>query len=165
MERATVLKHVSEPIVESVEGKALRTPKCRGADPHHSNADQDPAFHFSAYPDPSFDCNPDSAFHFNSNPDPAFHSYADPDQLFTLYGYGTATLTEWTLDFSLCNNFSMPCRYDPYRTIQTHETRCLHLIPPRQSTETKYTYCTSSPRTEKAGSRTFFGTAIMTPPG
>jgi hypothetical protein len=76
MERATVLKHVLEPIVESVEGEALRTPKCRGADPHYSIANPDPAFDF--YPDT------DSALHFNPDPDPAFHSCADPDQLFTL---------------------------------------------------------------------------------
>jgi hypothetical protein len=34
------------------------------ADPHHFNADPDPAFHFNPDPDP------DPAFHFNADPDP-----------------------------------------------------------------------------------------------
>jgi hypothetical protein len=33
------------------------------ADPHHLNADQDPAFHFNA--------NPDLTFHYDADPDPA----------------------------------------------------------------------------------------------
>ncbi len=37
----------------------------RIVDPHHFNADPDPAFHF------------------NADPDPAFHFNADPDQLVT----------------------------------------------------------------------------------
>ncbi len=40
------------------------------ADPHHLNADSDPAFHLNADPDP------DPAFHFNANPDPAPHRSA-----------------------------------------------------------------------------------------
>jgi hypothetical protein len=40
-------------------------------DPHHFNADPDPAFRFNADPDP--------AFHFNADPDPAFHFNAEPD--------------------------------------------------------------------------------------
>jgi hypothetical protein len=39
--------------------------KDRNADPHHFNADPDPAFHCNAVPDP--------AFHFSANPDPALH--------------------------------------------------------------------------------------------
>ncbi len=34
------------------------------ADPHHLDADPDPAFHFDGDPDP--------AFHFDGDPDPAF---------------------------------------------------------------------------------------------
>jgi hypothetical protein len=40
------------------------------ADPHHLNADPDPAFHLNADPDP------DPAFHLNANPDPAPHRIA-----------------------------------------------------------------------------------------
>jgi hypothetical protein len=36
----------------------------RVADPHHFNADPDPAFNYNADPDP--------AFHFSADPDPAF---------------------------------------------------------------------------------------------
>jgi hypothetical protein len=45
------------------------TYKSRVADPHHLNADPNPAFQFNADPDP--------AFHFNEDPDP--HFTADPD--------------------------------------------------------------------------------------
>ncbi len=37
----------------------------RVADPHHFNADPDPAFHYNADPDP--------AFHFNADPVPDHH--------------------------------------------------------------------------------------------
>ncbi len=37
----------------------------RVADPHHFNADPDPAFHFNGDPYP--------AFHFSADPDPAPH--------------------------------------------------------------------------------------------
>ncbi len=40
-------------------------------DPHHFNADPDPAFQLYANPDP--------ASHFNANPDPAFHLNANLD--------------------------------------------------------------------------------------
>jgi hypothetical protein len=43
----------------------------RVADPHHFDADPNPAFYFNADRDP--------AFHFNADPDPAFHFYADSD--------------------------------------------------------------------------------------
>ncbi len=57
----------------------------RVADPHHFNADPDPAIHFNADPDPAFHFNadPDPSFHFNAaDPDPAFHFNADPDLAF-----------------------------------------------------------------------------------
>ncbi len=38
------------------------------ADPHHLNANPDPASHFDADPDPS----PDPTFHSDANPDPSF---------------------------------------------------------------------------------------------
>jgi hypothetical protein len=50
----------------------------RRVDPHHINADPDPAFHFNAVLDP------EPAFHLNADPDPTFHFNAAPDQLFTL---------------------------------------------------------------------------------
>jgi hypothetical protein len=43
------------------------TPALGVRDPHHFNADPDPAFHFNADPDS------DPALHFNSNPEPAPH--------------------------------------------------------------------------------------------
>jgi hypothetical protein len=77
-------------------------------DPHHFDADPDPAFHFEADPDPTFqfdaDPYPDTTthffpefrissakndnlrlplpFHFDADPDPAFHFDADPDPAF-----------------------------------------------------------------------------------
>ncbi len=75
------------------------------ADPHHFDADPDPAFDFDVYPDPTFhsDANPDPTFNFIrililplTFPDldpperqindtlwlPSFHFYADPDLAF-----------------------------------------------------------------------------------
>ncbi len=43
---------------------AVSTSRIIVADPHHIDADPDPAFHFDADPDP--------AFHFNADPDPSF---------------------------------------------------------------------------------------------
>jgi hypothetical protein len=43
----------------------LSTYKSRVADPHHLNADPNPAFQFNEDPDP--------AFHVNADPDPAFN--------------------------------------------------------------------------------------------
>jgi hypothetical protein len=53
----------------------------RVADPHHFNADPDPAFHFNADPDPAFHFNvyPDPAFLLDADLDPALHFNADPD--------------------------------------------------------------------------------------
>jgi hypothetical protein len=65
----------------------------RNSDPHHFNADPDPAFHFNADQDP--------AFHLKSDPDPAFHFCADPNSvphqgdvnlLFALKGIGIRNL-------------------------------------------------------------------------
>ena len=44
-----------------LQPQVICRPIHRVADPHHFNADPDPAFHLSADPDP--------AFHFNANPD------------------------------------------------------------------------------------------------
>jgi hypothetical protein len=75
------------------------------ADPHHLDADPDPALHFDADPDPAFhsDADPDPTthvfpdldplmlqydplrllpFHSDADPDPAFHFYANPDPAF-----------------------------------------------------------------------------------
>jgi hypothetical protein len=41
------------------------------ANPHHIDADPDPACHFDADPGP--------AFHVDADPDPIFHFDADPD--------------------------------------------------------------------------------------
>jgi hypothetical protein len=55
------------------------------ADPHHIDANPDPACHFDADPDPAchFDADPDPACHFDADadpdPDPTFHFDADPD--------------------------------------------------------------------------------------
>jgi hypothetical protein len=46
--------------------------KTSDADPHHFDADPDPAFHF----DPDADPNP--VRHFRPDPDPAYHIDADP---------------------------------------------------------------------------------------
>ncbi len=46
-------------------------------DPHHFNADPDPAFHFNADPDP--------IFHFNADPDPAPHQIDATTGLQTLH--------------------------------------------------------------------------------
>ncbi len=43
----------------------------RVADPHHINADPNPAFHDKSDPDP--------AVHYKSDPDPAVHFNADTD--------------------------------------------------------------------------------------
>jgi hypothetical protein len=55
-------------------------------DPHHPEADPDPACHFDADPDPDpaycFDADPDAAYHFNADPDPAYHFDADTDPAF-----------------------------------------------------------------------------------
>jgi hypothetical protein len=51
--------------------KLISSKPDRVADPHHFNADPNPAFHLNA--------DPDSAFHLNADPDPAFHFNADPD--------------------------------------------------------------------------------------
>jgi hypothetical protein len=57
----------------------------RVVDPHHFNADPDPAFHFDANPYPSFhlkfSADPDHAFQFNANADqdPAFYFNEHPD--------------------------------------------------------------------------------------
>ncbi len=58
------------------------------ADPHHFDADSDPAGHFDAdpVPDPAYHFNgdPDLAYHFDADPDPTFQfdaDYADPDLL------------------------------------------------------------------------------------
>ncbi len=50
-------------VTEIHKGQHPRT-LSRVADPHHFNADPDPAFHLKADPDPSF--------HFNADLDPAF---------------------------------------------------------------------------------------------
>ncbi len=42
------------------------------ADPHHLDADSDPACHFDADADPTF--------HFHADPDPTFYFNADADQ-------------------------------------------------------------------------------------
>ncbi len=62
----------------------------RVADPHHFNADPDPAFHFNADPDLAFHFNadPDPAFHFNEDPDPLFHFNLEPDPAFHLMHIG-----------------------------------------------------------------------------
>jgi hypothetical protein len=54
------------------------------SDPHHFNADPDPALHFNEDPDPAFHFNADKdpSLHFTSDPDPAFHLNADPDPAF-----------------------------------------------------------------------------------
>ncbi len=44
----------------------------RGADPHHYNADTDPAFTLNA--------DSDTAFYLSADPDPAFNMNADPDR-------------------------------------------------------------------------------------
>jgi hypothetical protein len=67
-----------------------------GADPHHLDADPDPACNFGADPDPifHFDADPDSSFqikvqnfwlvicksgyHFDADPDPTFQFDVDP---------------------------------------------------------------------------------------
>jgi hypothetical protein len=58
------------------------------ADPHHLDADPDPACHFDADPDPAchFDADPDPACHFNADPDPdpTFHFDANPDPSFQI---------------------------------------------------------------------------------
>ncbi len=66
------------------------------ADPHHLDADQDPACYFDADPDPAcqfdadpdpacqFDAHPDPACHFDADPDPTFYSDADPDPSFQI---------------------------------------------------------------------------------
>jgi len=41
------------------------------SDPHHVDADPDPAFHFNADPDPTF--------HLDAVPDPTIYFHADPD--------------------------------------------------------------------------------------
>jgi hypothetical protein len=47
-------------------------------DPHHIDADPDPACHFDADPDPAFQFDPDTdpAYHFDA--DPIFKYDADP---------------------------------------------------------------------------------------
>jgi hypothetical protein len=45
------------------------------ADPHHVDADPDPAFHFDEDPDQ----NRDRTFHLDADPDPTFQFYRDPD--------------------------------------------------------------------------------------
>ncbi len=56
------------------------------ADPHHIDADPDPARHFDADPDPArhFDADPDPARHFDADPDPSRHFDADPDPSFQI---------------------------------------------------------------------------------
>jgi hypothetical protein len=62
-ENATVLP--SNKVRRGLPVLLFRTDTDRVADPHHFDADPDPAFHFNANPDPDF--------HFNADPDP------DPD--------------------------------------------------------------------------------------
>ncbi len=47
------------------------------ADPHHCDADPDPAFHFDAETDP------DTTFHYD--PDPTFQNDAEPDPVPTTH--------------------------------------------------------------------------------
>jgi hypothetical protein len=49
------------------------------ADPHHVDADPDPAFHFDADPDP------DLTFHSDANPDPDPTFKLDPDPTTQFY--------------------------------------------------------------------------------
>ena len=53
------------------------------ADPHHFDADPDPAFHFDADPDldPTLhvDADPDPTFYFDADPDPTSLFDTDPD--------------------------------------------------------------------------------------
>jgi hypothetical protein len=52
-------------------------------DPHHVDANPEPAYRFDANPDPAchFDADPDPACHFDADadPDPTFHFDANPD--------------------------------------------------------------------------------------
>ncbi len=87
---------------------AVSTSRISVADPHHLDADPDPAFHFNADQDPSFqikaqklgrsaqiglytyilsshlqfysdpDADPDLAYHFDADPDPTFQFDANP---------------------------------------------------------------------------------------
>jgi hypothetical protein len=54
-----------------------------GADPHHFDADTDPACHLDADPDPAFpfdaDPDPELADHFVADPDLTFQFDSDPD--------------------------------------------------------------------------------------
>ncbi len=51
------------------------------ADPNHTDADPDPAFHFDADPDPTFpfDADPDPTFQFDADPDPTTHFFPELD--------------------------------------------------------------------------------------
>jgi hypothetical protein len=104
-------------------------------DPHHLDADPDPACHFDVDPDPGFqtktqnlekvlkqahipyilacllqvDADPDPAYHFDRDPDPTFQFDADP------CGSGSTTLLMKVLEnvthlliqyVNFCNNFS-----------------------------------------------------------
>jgi hypothetical protein len=62
-ENATVLP--SNKVRRGLPVLLFRSDTDRVADPHHLDADPDPAFHFHADPDPDF--------HFYADPDPAHH--------------------------------------------------------------------------------------------
>ncbi len=82
------------------------------ADPHHLDADPDPAFHFDvdADPDPTFhsdaDADPNPAFYFEADPDPdldpASQNDADPYGLGSGCISGSATLPERILYHMIC---------------------------------------------------------------
>jgi hypothetical protein len=56
---------------------------CRVADPHHIDADPDPAFHFDGDQEPTFHSDaepyPNPAFQFDADPDPITHFCPDLD--------------------------------------------------------------------------------------
>ncbi len=59
------------PYVQNLRLTEVKLQGTRVTDPHHFNADPDPAFHLNA--------DPDLAFHLNADPDLAFlSSNADP---------------------------------------------------------------------------------------
>jgi hypothetical protein len=78
------------------------------ADPHHLDADPDPASYFDADPDP------DPACYFDADPDPAYHFDADPDPDPTFQfdegpcGSGSTTLTDNRVRYEPCYSTSQP---------------------------------------------------------